>query len=309
MKKLCMVFIIALIFFGIAGSFFGGVNRDEAAETVDEAAETVDEAAETVEEVYVPVEELLEREYVVGKTKEFEVPPGEVMFGEVKCFCSNSLLMECGNDENYKKETYEVLLVDEQAWSKVEYVQEGDKIAVFYDKIEEGITWKKIDPVYGIYLQRDIPNVEQFINHEIVYISKYINYAWIDEAYGWFMDKDGRVYRFEFSEDEGIECLDSDAPEAFYRSLERIRKTKEPEKVVDASVVKQILDWGSEVDASADYYGVGCAACDMGTRYELLCHPKTGEFVILKTSGDQIARLNDINAEKIVDLCEENILY
>lgn len=293
MKKYWVVISIVIIL-GVIAGYFGGLDKRG-------------EAEEVFEEEYIPPGELLEREYVVGKPKEFEVPQGEVMFGKVKWFFNDSLLMECGNDENYKKEMYKVLLFDEQAWRKVQNVREGDKIAVFYDKIKEGVKWKRIDPVYGIYLQRDIPNVERFINHEIIYISKYKNCAWGEQFYGRFMDKDGRVYRFDFSEYGGIRCSEYDDDEAFYRSLERIRKTKEPVKVVDKSIVKQILDWGSEVDPSADYYGDGCAAFDYGMDYELLCHPKTGEFVILEMTGDIEARLSDINAKKIVDLCEENI--
>ena len=129
----------------------------------------------------------------------------------------------------------------------------------------------------------------------------------MESLYGCFMDKDGGVYYFDFSEEDGTCYPEYDDVEVFYRSLERIRKTEEPEKVVDEAIVKQILELRNEVDMSADYYGIVSAACDAGVSRQLLYDPKTREFVCLQESGDDEVLLDDENAVKIIKLCKDNI--
>lgn len=297
MKKYWLLLVLVVVLCGLTGC---GKRSD-----------VHEEISETSTDVVISKDDyelkLIERESEDENT-DFEAPSGKVAFGILKGLSDKSLIMEYEDSETYEITECRVPL-DVQEQERVPDLDVGENIVVFYDGTIEGDLPREINEVYAIYPQDEVPHAERFVEHEIVFLTEYMSYAWGLQFHGCFMDADGRVYSFEFEEDNYGRPPESNDRAAFFRSLEKIRKTTKPEKVVDASVVKQVCDIGCKIDAGADYYGLFAVEYDSGVHRSWFCHPETREPIMLDMSGEDIMRLEDENAKKLVEMYDSGQIY
>ncbi|MBQ8245726.1 MAG: hypothetical protein IJZ42_01155 [Lachnospiraceae bacterium] len=161
----------------------------------------------------------------------------------------------------------------------------------------------------------DIEHTEKEVEHEILLIRAYVNWSEGFNFHGSFMDKEGNVYLFDFSNYENVWSVPEVEDNAtFVRALEEIRKTAKPKTTVDAQVVNEVRETGCKIDQTAELYEIkDWRGADMGDDYIVFCNPKTKEFVFLETFGDYSYRLEEKHAKKLAEmyreLCNERQIY
>lgn len=251
--------------------------------------------------------ELIERTEDEEKYKDFVRPQGEVLFCELKGVSEKACIVEYEDEETCEfKECRVPLDVKEQ--EKLPDMDIGDKLVVFYEGTIMGEMPGKVETVYAIYLQENVPHIERYVDHEIMFLSETrdVGEHGVD---GCFMDMDGRMYSFDFTGKGSFVPQEMEDRAALYRSLEKIRKTTEPDKVLDESLVKQICEMGSQIDSAADYYGYYEGECSTESYYIRFCYPETGEEVTLYYSGYDICWLEDENAKKILRMYYDKQIF
>lgn len=142
----------------------------------------------------------------------------------------------------------------------------------------------------------DIENIE--INQDIVFIYQYTNWAWEYQNYGSFIDKNGKSYKFDFSEepedmsyeemlDNMTEIMENDNTSTGYYF------NNEDMKYLYALLYK--VDENSGFDEE-------CVACDAGQRTLYgVRYNKDGsaEKIQIYSDGDWLRKPNDKNAQKL----------
>ena len=136
----------------------------------------------------------------------------------------------------------------------------------------------------------------------IVLITRYQNWAWGVDDRGSFVDKDGDVYSFSFTDADTLYDYDPVSGSDLLETLEKIRADREPEGKADSDAMQQILQLIPEIDTSADVTEEHCAY-DAGqtTLYAVRGH----EIIALHSSGDYKRELADDAARKIVTVVNE----
>lgn len=135
----------------------------------------------------------------------------------------------------------------------------------------------------------------------IVLVRRYSNWAWGYQDNGSFITLDGRVYTFDFGDNDG--SYDKDPPEDFVGALEKIRDNSEPEASVDGDIIAQCLAYTGELDPEKEYEKE-YTACDAGqcSVYCVVEH----EMIELSTYGDCTGERRDPAAAAILDLLDES---
>lgn len=146
-------------------------------------------------------------------------------------------------------------------------------------------------------MDKSINIKDTVINQDIVLINHYTNWAWGYQSYGSFIDKDGNLYEFDFSD---LPC-DISAQEEIGKMLE-IRENEKPVgNFCNEKKLKYLYELLYKVDENAgfDEENVSCDAGQdtlYGVRYE-----EDGSSVLVKiySDGDWIENPKDKNAQKL----------
>lgn len=142
-------------------------------------------------------------------------------------------------------------------------------------------------------------NTKEIPKKGIVLVWQYVNGAWGYENKGTFVDINGNVYTFDFSD-----YIDISQEETVQRLLEIYEKDK-PTMSVDKEIVKEcylkIPDINTEAELKKEY--AGCVDMGQQTLYAMTYNQDT--LVKLCSEGDYEVKRNDKNAQEISDLYEE----
>lgn len=137
---------------------------------------------------------------------------------------------------------------------------------------------------------------------KIIFIDAYSNYAWGYADDGIFIDTNGDVWSYDFSQyyyphydedkEDVVEHLDRD-------DLFRIiQKYTEPIAKIDIDILKEAYALGLKVDPDAEFKQKSMA-CDMGQYTLYFVNPETGEDVKIYSQGDTDFIPKDRYAKKL----------
>lgn len=139
---------------------------------------------------------------------------------------------------------------------------------------------------------------------EIIFISRY--QAW-DLGYldsGYFVDTDGAVYAFDFS--QYTYDMQNDE-ELFLKKLWVIRNLTEPFATIDIEVLKEIYYYGMMLDMAAEY-SKEWMGCDMGQHSLIFRNAETDASIVFYEDGDVRGELQDASARHLVSVYEEYMM-
>ncbi len=135
------------------------------------------------------------------------------------------------------------------------------------------------------------------INQDIVFISQYSNFAWGYQNYGSFIDKNGDLYKFDFSDLP----YDISVEEKIEKMLE-IKETENPTtNFCNEEELKYLYELLYMVNINEGFYeeNVSCDAGQStlyGVRYK---DDSSFELIQIYSDGDDIRKPKDKNAEKL----------
>lgn len=142
---------------------------------------------------------------------------------------------------------------------------------------------------------------------DIVFVRVVSNYAWGYTYCGSFVDTDGNVYSFDFSDDakneDGRPFPNEQDDRPLIERLEEIRKTEKPERTLDAKAIDSCAAYIPNIDTSAEMK-TEFTACDAGQR-TIYAVTEDGKLIEMFTEGDNTGFLDDKAAKKIVNSLEK----
>lgn len=138
---------------------------------------------------------------------------------------------------------------------------------------------------------------------EIILIERYINYAWGYANEGVFIDSNGGVYSFDFSEINGA---NGETDEQFLDKLQMIRKYAEPFATLDKEMLSELYWYSNNINIKAEMPEKH-TVCDAGETQIFICAPDTHELVLCRQKGDFTGTLKDTNAKKLLSLYDKTI--
>lgn len=139
---------------------------------------------------------------------------------------------------------------------------------------------------------------------EILIISQYINFAEGYQDEGMFIDSNGGVYFYSFS--QPTYNLNDFAEEDYMAKLKVIQKYTEPACVLNEKTISRAKKLCSKIDKSESYETECTGSCDIGSY--ILYVQKEGELISCRESGDWEGTLKSASAKKLMNFYDESIL-
>lgn len=139
---------------------------------------------------------------------------------------------------------------------------------------------------------------------EILIISQYINFAEGYQDEGVFIDSNGGVYFYSFS--QPTYNLNKIAEEDYISKFKVIQKYTEPVCVLNEKTISRAKELCSKIEKSDSYETECTGSCDIGS-YKLYVQ-KEGELISCRESGDWEGALKSASAKKLMNFYDESIL-
>ena len=134
---------------------------------------------------------------------------------------------------------------------------------------------------------------------------RWSNMAWGYQDRGYFIDTDGCVYEFNFSESP-VGMIDGQNIE-FVDRLKAIREDSESKAVFNEDFVKQISALGANLSADDEFNKISMRR-DYGQRTLYFFQPETKELLKCKSIGDYDYLPMNESAARIAELFEEALM-
>ena len=140
--------------------------------------------------------------------------------------------------------------------------------------------------------------------NEILLVSRSTNGAWGYADSGYFIDTNGDVYGFDFSQ-MGYRMYTHYGMD-FYDKLMLIRENVPSKINIGEDMVNKIYELGEEIDPGAGFDSQNMA-CDMGQRTIYYYDADTGDLIRCISHGDNEELPKDRNARKLANLVENDL--
>ncbi|MDE5945935.1 MAG: hypothetical protein K2G63_01310, partial [Oscillospiraceae bacterium] len=142
-------------------------------------------------------------------------------------------------------------------------------------------------------------------DNEIILISRYINHAWGYDNDGIFIDSDGGVYSFDFSQ-EINNYNHNETDETFLNKLQTIRTYTEPFVTLNANILNELYSYSSGINPDAELNSKH-EAYDAGENQLMICDTDTHKLVLCHEKGDYSGTLKDTYAKKLLLFYDDTI--
>lgn len=142
-------------------------------------------------------------------------------------------------------------------------------------------------------------------DNEIILISRYINYAWGYDNNGIFIDSDGGVYSFDFSQ-EINNYNQNETDEIFLNKLQTIRTYTKPFVTLNANILNELYSYSSEINPNAELNSKH-EAYDAGENQLMVCDTDTHKLVLCREKGDYSGTLQDTYAKKLLSFYDDTV--
>ncbi|MBQ9609535.1 MAG: hypothetical protein IJV15_08855 [Lachnospiraceae bacterium] len=120
---------------------------------------------------------------------------------------------------------------------------------------------------------------------DIILISDYSNYAEGYQERGWFIDGNGNVYDYDFTDGYMPEYYSQNEGYEFKEKLRLIKEKAKPTGTCDISAISKIYTEGISIDPDAEYLNE-FAANDAGQNCLYFHDSENDELVLISASGD-----------------------
>lgn len=141
---------------------------------------------------------------------------------------------------------------------------------------------------------------------EILLIDQRKNYAWDFQHDGIFIDSEGGVYSFDFSENsDNYKEFSSHAD--FINALHIIRANEEPFANLNDSLIQELYWYVSNIDINSEFTETS-RACDAGSDTIDIYHKGTQALITCYETGDYNGKLQDKYAKKLCSFYKRKII-
>ncbi|MGN0346585.1 MAG: hypothetical protein ACI4DU_04795 [Lachnospiraceae bacterium] len=138
---------------------------------------------------------------------------------------------------------------------------------------------------------------------QIIIINRYVNYAAGYQDEGFFIDVNGRVYFYCFSQLVYQEVPDTD--EDFLIKLKDIQQYAEPLMTIDDSVMSEAINLCFQIDA-AETYEKELTAYDAGDRILYVCND--ADMIPCRQIGDYEGALDSVSARNFIEYFDNTLM-